>query len=97
MGPNLGIAAAKGLVFFVHAVRFKDEEFRRIITAPEHSPRFLKWGSYRKCHQNLAVIFTDAASFPELHNLAYWHTWKVPHVFFASPSSEPVAHGCGHI
>ena len=58
--PNLWLPADKGLGFFVHVVWFKqDEEFRRIITNPEHSPRFLKWSIYRKCHPNLAVIFTD--------------------------------------
>ena len=61
VGPNLWLVAAKGLGFFVHAVWFKDAEFCRIITDLEHSPRFLKWGSYRKCHPNLVVIFTDEA------------------------------------
>ena len=55
------LVAVKGLGFFIYTVRFKDAEFRRIITDPEHSPRFLKWGSYRKCHPNLVVIFTDEA------------------------------------
>ena len=93
MGPNLWLAAAKGPGFFVHAVCFMDAEFQRIITDLEDSPRFLKWGSYRKCHPNLTVIFMDEASLPELRNLAYWCTWKVPHVFFAAPSSELVAPG----
>ena len=90
VGPNLWLPAAKGLGFFVHTVRFKDEEFRRTITDPEHSQCFLKWGIYRKCHPKLAVIFTDTASLPELRNLPYWHVWKVTHIFFTSPSSEPV-------
>ena len=93
VGPNLWLAAAKGLGFFVQVVWFKDTEFRCTNTDPEHSPRFLKWVSYCKCHPNLAVIFVDAASLLELHNLAQWHAWKVPHSFFADPSLEPVPPG----
>ena len=63
------LAAAKGLGFFVHVVRFKDEEFCRIITNTDLSPHFLKWGSYHKIHPNLAVIFTDTASLPEFNNI----------------------------
>ena len=72
VGPNLWLAAAKGFAFCVHVVWFKDEEFRHIITNPEHSLCYLKWGINRKCHPNLAVIFTDTASIPKLHNLPYW-------------------------
>ena len=93
MGKKLWLTAAKGLGFFVHAVHFKDTEFQRNITDPEHSLCFLKWGSYCKCYLNLGVICMYEASLVELHNLAYWNAWKVPHVFFAYPSSEPVAPG----
>ena len=45
VGPHLWLAAAKGLGFYVHTVRFKDADFQRIPSDPGLSPKFAKWGA----------------------------------------------------
>ena len=92
VGPNLWLAAAQGFGFFVSVVRFQDGAFQKILALLERPPKSLQWGSYRKCHRNLTVIFTDVESLPDvLTNSFYWNAWPVTHVFFADPSTSPVA------
>ena len=92
VGPNLWLAAAQGLGFRVEAVRFQDRAFLRILALLARPPRSVRWGCYRKRHRNLTVVFTDVASLPDVpSNSQYWRAWNVTHVFFADPSTSPVA------
>ena len=66
------MAAEKGLGFRVHYVRFKVVGYQRILCTPSLTPKLSKWGSYRKCHPSMPVIFSDAALLPTLRNYKYW-------------------------
>ena len=72
MGLNLWLTAAHELELFVHVVRFQDAAFHQIITLLEHPSCSLQWGTYRKRHRNLTVVFADVAPVPDVAtNQAY--------------------------
>ena len=82
------MAVTKGLGFHVHTVRFNYAGYFCILSTPGFVPELLEWGSYCKCHPDMSVIFTDAASLLTLHNNKYWEVWLVVHVFFEDPSGS---------
>ena len=90
--PNQWVAAAKGLGFHAHVVRFKDRKFERVLQLSDPSPCTLKWGHcrVRNCHPNLAAVFLDRISL-SVRDDGYWNLWLVPHVFFLEPDPALLA------